>query len=320
MVLSLQGFFADSTGSSNTSHPENTNSAGTMCFHASPRTKDDGPNDVGKNEDDEENDLSRRASSRKRRCSSQSDAVRGLSNSTKRRHISRSPDLDGNQSHTMADRADPDDTPMVPRSISQSRNFTITASVASHDSRSATPPSSNNSSLGLPKDTALDAEESIERKNNQSRSSLDQNTTHRARSISTRPSSPTSDRGAWRRTNDQPDLAVKPEVEIFVIALFGSRMIIKKWPNETLTDMVLYNFFDEGSTRISRSDIQRVKFKLEALKKEDELEYLVERKDMVNLEVMIRKFNQRIKERKKAGETTLKMLLELYPSSEERQK
>ncbi len=248
----------------------------------------------------------------------------------------------------MADKADPDDTPMVPRSISQSRKSTITASVASHDSRSVSPPSSNNAPLGLPKDSALDAEESIERKNNQSRSSLDQNT---------RPSSPTSERGASRRTNnqpvqfsrgtelgssnhfqmhsspfqsrsdagmqainDQPDLAVKPEVEIFVIMLFGSRTIVEKCPNETLTDRIVYNIFDEVSTRISKSDIQGINFKLGTSKKEVELECLLERENMVIFEVMIQKFNERIEERKKAGETTFKMLLELYPSSEKRQK
>ena len=228
---------------------------------------------------------------------------------------------------------------------------TVTASKAYYDSGGANPSPSDTSPLGPLDGSALDPEDLIQRENNHARTFLGKDTPHYAHC--TLHPSPTSDLAASRHVNnerthardgmelgdsdrsqmhsspswpnpipstqarnDQPGPVVKPGVGIFVIALCSSRFTIKKWPSGTLKDKKLNAIFDEVSALISRNEIQRINFKLETLKKENGLECLIERGDMAIFEVMIQKFNERIKERKKAGEAKFKILLEPDPEQQ----
>ena len=102
--------------------------------------------------------------------------------------------------------------------------------------------------------------------------------------------------------NVQPGPAIKIGVEIFVIiAQWGSGHTIRKWPG---------GIFDDVSTLTSRSDIERINFTLKTQRKQDEVEGLVERGDMAIFEFMIQTFDERIKERKKAGDARFSILLE----------
>ena len=119
-----------------------------------------------------------------------------------------------------------------------------------------------------------------------------------------------------RASDVQVRPTAKPGVEIFVIASCGSRVIIKQWPGGTLKDKNLNTIFDEVLTVVSRNGIQRINFKLETLKKENGLECLIERDDTAVFEVMTQKFDERMKQRRKAGETRFKILLEADPEQQ----
>lgn len=105
--------------------------------------------------------------------------------------------------------------------------------------------------------------------------------------------------------------AARPEVKILVVESSGPQTTIKKWPGGILRGRTLKSIFDEVSATFSAQTLQRIKFQLQALKKENGLECLIEREDDQVFEVMMRKFNERIKERKRAGETRFKLVLEL---------
>ena len=149
---------------------------------------------------------------------------------------------------------------------------------------------------------------------------LSKDTTHRVHHTLPPSLSSTSDPGVWRNAtrgrNNQLGPSVKPSVEIFVIAVCNSRCTIKKWPGGTLKDKNLSTIFDEVSELTSGNEIQKIKFKLETLKKENNLECLIERGDVTIFEVMIQKLNDRMKERKKAGEGKFKILLEAIPEQQ----
>lgn len=64
---------------------------------------------------------------------------------------------------------------------------------------------------------------------------------------------------------------------------------------------------------MSRDEIQRINFKLETLKKENELEYIIARRKIRAFTIMRRMNTRRIEKRIKASETRFTILLELNP-------
>ena len=105
--------------------------------------------------------------------------------------------------------------------------------------------------------------------------------------------------------------AARPEVKILVVESSGPQITIKKWPGGNLRGRTLKSIFDEVSATFSAQTLQRIKFQLQALKKENGLECLIERDDDEAFDLMMQKFNERIKECMRAGETRFKLILEI---------
>ena len=103
---------------------------------------------------------------------------------------------------------------------------------------------------------------------------------------------------------------VRPEVGVFIVECSGPRITIKEWSGPSLRDRTLKSIFDEITTTFPGQPLQRIKFQLETLKKENDMECLIERDGDKIFEVMLQKFRKRVNERKSAGETKFKLYLE----------
>ena len=332
-------FLGNDTRPSSRSHPDNSIPVQVKSPFAAFLSQRNDESDV---DDSDNEDVPTRASSRKRGRSHRSDTFRNIRKVTRRRHTSKSPELGCNKLPTAANQEDSDDT-VVTLLTSQSRRSTIVASKTSRGFRGASPSPSENLASGSPYGGASDLDDSVQRNNDHVGSSLTENTTQP--SHGGRVPSPALDWSVRTNTDNQrthsrkgkevggsspsmhpspsrsnfghpiqarklsPGPAINIRVEIFVIAPCGSGNVIKKWPGGTLSDKKLSTIFDELSTLISRSDIERIHFKLKTLKKQDEMECLVERGDMAFFEFMIQSFDELITERKEAGEARVRMLL-----------
>ena len=104
--------------------------------------------------------------------------------------------------------------------------------------------------------------------------------------------------------------AIRPKVDIRVVDTSSPRLDIKKWPGGTLKDRTLKSIFDDVSSMFSEQTLQTIKFKLQTLKKENGMECVIERDDDGAYDLMMQKFNERVRERVGAGETRFKLVLE----------
>ena len=104
--------------------------------------------------------------------------------------------------------------------------------------------------------------------------------------------------------------AIRPEVNVLVVESSGPRITIKKWPGATLKGRTLKSVFDEVSSMFPEQTLLTIKFQLQTQKKEDAMECLIGRDDDEAFEFMMQKFNERIRERIRAGETRFKLVLE----------
>lgn len=339
MVFSpLPGLFAESTSYPSRSHLGNASPAqATRPLAATAGARDD-------DTEDEASNTPRRLSGPKRRLLSQPDASLGTRKSTKRRHISESPEQCNNMPPTVAGEED-SDTLLVPRSRRKRRSSTFAASKVSHHIWNLSTSSSDTSPSGLSDDGTSESETLVQRKNPYARSSLSNNTAHcaldtllptptldfdTARRIDNpraHPSTgtkvddsnhsqvhpfacPPNSNASTRARTEQPSPAVKLRINIFVDASCGSHVDIKKWPDGRFKDKTPCAIFDQVSALIIRNDVKSIKLELKTLKKEHELNSIIERDDDVEaFEMILRKFNGRIRERKDAGETEFKMLL-----------
>ena len=87
---------------------------------------------------------------------------------------------------------------------------------------------------------------------------------------------------------------MRPEVRNSVVASSGSQLTIKKRLGGTVSDKTLETIFNEVSIMIPEQTFQRIKFKLETLKKEDGMECLIEGDDEEVFELMIRMLKEHI--------------------------
>ena len=108
-----------------------------------------------------------------------------------------------------------------------------------------------------------------------------------------------------------PATTVRPEVGIFIVESSGPHIDIKEWPGGSLRDRTLESIFNEVTTTFPGQPLQRIKFQLETLKKENGLECFINRDDDKIFGVMLQKFKKRMKERKKLGEHKFNLYLEL---------
>lgn len=75
-------------------------------------------------------------------------------------------------------------------------------------------------------------------------------------------------------------------------------------------DKKLDTVFDEVSAMISRNDVEKINFYLETLKKENDLDYDLERSETEAFELIIQIFGRRMRERRNAGEDSFKIFLQ----------
>ena len=285
----------------------------------------------------EESDKTGQLSRPNRSRSIQADGVHSTRKSTKRKHMSESSDFNNSKTPRLVGEEDSNAQGVPPVPERGQHRESILWDVPSV--------SSGTPSSGSPDGGTSDLEDLIPRTNDRARSSVSKDITHRGHS--TLPRSSTPDSSALRhidnqRTHsskgpelvesdyplmgpltsqpnssapaparfEQPRPAVKPGVEVFVIAARGSRVTIKKWPGGSLKDKELDTIFAEVSALIVRNDIQSINFKLETLNKEDALEFFIDRSEKEAFELMVQRFNQRMKERRQVGEARFKISLE----------
>lgn len=286
--------------------PTQTRSSARVSLEPNDEDPDDDPHKDQDYDEEDEEYVPGRASRRKRRRSSRSDAIQYASNSTKRMHTSNSPKLGSAGSSTMVgEDEDLVNMLVVPTSRNKSWRFTnvayetVDASKAYHESRGADSSPSNTLPLD---DGTLIPEDSNQHKNDHARSFLSKSTTHHVHGI-LHPSSTSKTSGqknfenqrtgshdvvelsnsepsamptplsqpdsgpSAQKSNDQLGSAVKPSVEYLVVASWGAQTIIMDWPSGTLKDKNANTIFDEVSTMTTRNDIQTIGFRLETWKK-----------------------------------------------------
>ncbi len=247
------------------SHPGNIIPAQTKSpFGASSSQNDDDPD----MDDNDEEYVPTRASSRKRGRSDGSGAFRSLRRPTKRMHTSMRPELDYNRSPTVTCEETSDDT-VLPPLTSKSRRSTMVAMKHPPRFRGAFPSPPEILPLGSPNSSASDSEDSVQRQNDHVGSSLSENTSEpahggRARSPtvtelggSSHPMQPLPSRSKSGHSIQARNVQPNTRVEIFVIASCGSGDIIEKWRGGKLREQRLSTIFDEVSTLTSRSDIEK---------------------------------------------------------------
>ena len=256
-------------------------------------------------------------SGQKRHHSRRSDSDDVVNELMKRSRLSKPSQLVSNQSHAITDKEVIACSPVMPRSTVQGRRSFILTLKASHGFPTSPtealplllPNNDNTHGTSLQTPTPeLDSSNDLNDQRNHPHENVGFGDSDNSQSQNF-PSPKESDPSMTAET-DLAAPTVKLEVEIFVVTSSGSEITIKKWPSRTLRGRKLKSIFDEVSTIFPEQTLQRIKFQLQTLKKENEMECLIEREDDQVFEVMTRKFNERIKERKRAGETKFKLVLE----------
>ena len=252
-------------------------------------------------------------SGQKRHHLRRSDSDNVVNEPVKRSRLSKPSELVSNQSHTITDKEDLASTPVLPRSTIQGRRSIILTFKASHGfliSPTETlplvlPDNNNTHSTSLQTPTSdLDSLNDVNNQRDYPHKNVELGNSDSSRSQTFQELDPSITAKA-----DNAAPTMRPKVEIFVVASSGSQITIKKWSGGTLRGRTLKSIFNEVSTTFSERTLQRIKFQLQTLKKENRMECLIERDDDQVFEVMMQKFNERIKERKRAGETRFKLFL-----------